>query len=260
MGKLLLWSAAIHPAIAAPTTRLAAPPPCGLVFYYHVGKTGGESVALHLKYASNDSIQLARRIPGGTLLFGPLYNSTSPVFPGGTGWFESETAWRSVQDVADKMSGPDSWALGPYWVSVESHVHTPGLAWSFERLARLKAQVEGSGSGCRVLLTTVLREPVSYFWSTYFWQDLTGKRKIPFTELGRMQAHALSRVAGNPNQLCRKLFWSPGDVNCDVLTSMRSPRCTDRVDGLPEVRRRRRRGGQASWRPAASGCWRWDLF
>jgi hypothetical protein len=188
-----------------------------------------------LTQLSDFSLALARPVSGEALT---PRNQKPPqlLHHNGTVWYESETTWAVMRDVAANMSGAAPWAHGTYWFYVESHTHAPGLAWSFDRLAQLKTQVEGSASGCRVVLTTVLREPESYFWSTYFWDSKTGYARIPSSSSAeQLQAFALSRVAADPNRLCRKLFWSPGHTNCDIFTSPQHPRCTDRVDGLPEV-------------------------
>jgi hypothetical protein len=208
------------------------------VFFYHIGKTGGESVTQKLHFSANNLTKLATPVhEGAAKVFGRLHPENSLELPRGHAWFEQDTVWSTMESIADRMSGVTPWTDGYYWWAVEIHVFSPGLVWSFERLSRLKARVEGSGSGCRVLLTTVLREPASYFWSTYFWYDTMKQIRIPPGSAAAKQTFALSRVTADPNQLCRKLYWSPGEINCDVLTDPQHPRCTTHIDRIVEVRR-----------------------
>jgi len=213
---------------------------CGIIVFIHVGKTGGTTVADHLhrrKYVRE---------------YVPLGHCNM------VGGFGYEDQWHHLQEVVTDMSQSqpfvdrtpvkynklgihDHFTQGldpndpksPWWALVDSHTCTPGLMWSFERFLEMKRQMEQSGSGCRMILATAMRNPESRFWSNYFYQAKNGKEEfqIPKGSDEKKQKHAMKLVKSHPNPQSTALAY-----NCDLTTVPSRPNCSTSAIKQSKVR------------------------
>jgi len=204
---------------------------CGIIVYIHVGKTGGTTVFDHLQ---------RRRYVREFLSLGNC-NSV------GKGKYGYEDQWQTLSEIVrdmstskpfktrtpkrtNKWSSKDKWEVGPpasdphspWWAFVHSHTCAPGLLWSFDRYMEMKKKMEESGSGCKMILSTTVREPESRFWSNYFYQAKNGKKgfEIPKSKSAKEQ-HAINVIKEHPNPQSTVLAF-----NCDLVSDPQRPNCS----------------------------------
>jgi hypothetical protein len=148
-------------------TREKQPSQCGLYYFYHVGKCGGTSVR-------NWMIRLQQANP---------LNITSDF----DFWhYENEDYdWRQQLNDMEDVVYSGKLAVGDKsWLSVHHHHGAPGLRFMMPRLRAWKTTLQSQG--CDLILTTVLREPLSRARSiVHYKKNFQRKDFEPFFESGK---------------------------------------------------------------------------
>lgn len=214
---------------------------CGIIVHVHVGKTGGTTVLHHFQ---------RRRYVREFIALGGCKGA-------GENKYSYEDQWQALDGVVQDMSTAtpfttrvptranklrphlDKWTIGPpasdpqspWWTFVHTHTCSPGLLWSFKRLMAMKKKVETSGSGCKMVLTTTVREPESRFWSNYFYQAKTGKAgfEIPDSKAAK-EKHVVDIITEHPNPQSTILAF-----NCDLISNPTRPNCSANASQIARV-------------------------
>lgn len=140
----------------------ADPVACGLLWYTHVGKTGGDSVKTHLKARAKEQ----------HWKFFDLYMPTRPIE------LHLPHRWESTKVYADLLHELNS--THPRAV-VHQHSGFSGVGeYMLDRVFRpLACRFQHqTGNGCRVVLTTTLREPTARVLSHAAWADPKGLERL----------------------------------------------------------------------------------
>lgn len=122
-------------------TQLPQRQQCGVFLFYHIGKCGGTSVRQwqqELAKASEDELHFMDMMQRN------LKRNRSPEWP------------RLVRDVESEIK---TLSTRDKWLSIHQHHGTPGLRYMMTVYRQWKRAVESQG--CRFILTTVLRDPLS---------------------------------------------------------------------------------------------------
>jgi len=121
---------------------------CGLHYYYHIGKNGGQSILQWQKeiYDLNSGKVILELIDQQLHVYERDYN---------------DQPWREKFDRIDQIvrSGSLQHPGNANWLTIHHHYRAPGLKFFMARLREWKAVLETYG--CTAILTTNLREPLS---------------------------------------------------------------------------------------------------
>lgn len=164
---------------------------CGVIYFYHVGKTGGTGIWDMIIKLVNENYNM----------FGKRRSKSKP---------SAQTVWANlVQQVEAVPQKAEKAENGTYWLGVQSHSLMPGLVWQFPRLLKLKESLT-SKSQCRFLMVTVVREPESHFWSHYFYGQQIKGIVIPSSDLhrkGGKQKFVMEYAATHYEMQIQLLLW-----------------------------------------------------
>jgi len=135
--------------------RPVSPIRCGCIWFVHIGKTGGTTVERHMEQAAKANGWAYERMFGRPV---SLWNTS--------------LGWRRV--VAEMRKPRPSIAF------VSQHHGAPGLGGSDDMLRStiLPMRRALEAKGCRLVLATVLREPVERTISSLFFNNI-GRRQLP---------------------------------------------------------------------------------
>ena len=128
-----------------------SPPPCGVYYYYHIGKNGGSSV---LEW--QDRHARAARPAIHSMRFLRIRN------PGGSDkWLQGIEALDSliVNKGLNNNNNTQQQNNNKRWISVHHHHRYPGLRYMMPILRHWRRELRRQG--CDLVLTTTLREPVA---------------------------------------------------------------------------------------------------
>lgn len=171
---------------------------CGVIYFYHLDKTGGTGIWNTLHQLVNEEHDM----------FAKRRSNSKP---------SAQTVWADLVHKVEAV--PHKAENGTYWLGVRSHTRMPGLIWQFPRLLKLKESLT-SKSQCRFLMATVVREPESRFWSHYFYLQQIKLIKLSSSVLhhkGGKQKFVLNYAAThNQMQIQRLLynkFFMPANQN-----------------------------------------------
>ena len=183
--------------------RQQQPVPCGVLWFLHISKTGGETVRSHLRGRA--------RKHGWSFL--DMYTSTSPRSLRRPGRWEIE---RHVHVLAQHLN-----QTRPRLV-VHQHDGVGGFGEYFlDRVLRpLSCRWQQSASECKVVLTTVLRDPVA---RTISQAQSDGLPPAEFAAFARAQANFQTKyILFGTDWRVRSLFLANATVEQSLLGPVRS--------------------------------------
>lgn len=145
---------------------------CGVFYFYHVGKCGGTSVNSWMKQTNQENSQ-------STKYYNWWRQNTKPA----------DFDWHHDLEEMDRVISSKTLSSSQNstnWMMVHHHHGSPGLRFMMPHLEEWKHDLQAQG--CDLILTTVLREPMSRARSVVQYINLPRQKFFSYFENNRFQS------------------------------------------------------------------------